>query len=95
MEYDLVIKNGNVIDVTDCSDLYKSWYKMDIGIKDDRIEKIGSINDLSKTKKIIDATNLVVSPGFIDIHSHSDAYLILNPKAESKIRQGVTTEVIG
>jgi len=94
IDYDLVIKNGNVIDVTDCSDLYKPWYKMDIGIKDDRIIKLGNI-DPSEAKKVIDATDLVVSPGFIDIHTHSDTYLLANPKAESKIRQGVTTEIIG
>jgi len=73
MKYDLVIKNGNVIDVIDHSDFYKPWYKI----------------------KVIDATDLVVSPGFIDVHTHSDTYLLANPKAESKIRQGVTTEVIG
>ena len=94
MKYDLLIKNGNVIDVTDNSDFYKPWHKMDIGIKGDRIVKLGRIK-LSEAEKKIDATDLVVSPGFIDIHSHSDTYLIINPKAESKIRQGVTTEVIG
>jgi len=94
MKYDLLIKNGNVIDVTDNSDFYKPWQKIDIGIKDDRIIKLGNIK-MSEVEKKIDATDLVVSPGFIDIHSHSDTYLIINPKAESKIRQGVTTEVIG
>ena len=94
IDYDLVVKNGNVIDVSDHTDLYKSWYKMDIGIKGDKIAKMGNI-DPSQAKQIIDATDLVVSPGFIDIHTHSDTYLLANPKAESKIRQGVTTEVIG
>jgi len=94
MKYDLLIKNGNVIDVLDNSDLYKPWRKMDVGIKGDRIVKLGNI-ELSEAKKKIDAKDFVVSPGFIDIHSHSDTYLIANPKAESKIRQGVTTEVIG
>ena len=94
MKYDLLIKNGNVIDVLDNSDFYKPWQKMDVGIKDDRIVKIGDL-EFSEAKETIDATNLVISPGFIDIHSHSDNYLIANPKAESKIRQGVTTEVIG
>lgn len=92
--YDLIIKNGNVIDLTDQSDFYKPWIKKDIGIKDDRIVKIGNI-DSSEGKKTIDATGLVISPGFIDIHTHSDTCLLLNPRAESKIRQGVTTEVIG
>jgi len=94
LKYDLLIKNGNVIDILDNADLYKPWYRLDVGIKDDRIVKIGII-DLSEAEKIIDANDLVVSPGFIDIHTHSDTYLFVNPKAESKIRQGVTTEVIG
>jgi len=94
LKYDLLIKNGNVIDILDNADLYKPWYRLDVGIKDDRIVKIGII-DLSEAEKIIDANDLVVSPGFIDIHTHSDTYLFANPRAESKIRQGVTTEVIG
>ena len=94
MKYDLLIKNGNVINLLDNSSSYRSWDKLDIGIKSDRIVKIGDLK-FSEAKETIDATNLVISPGFIDIHSHSDNYLIANPKAESKIRQGVTTEVIG
>jgi len=94
MKYDLLIKNGNIIDVLDNSVFYKPWYKSDIGIKDDRIVKIGNL-ELSEAKKTINAKNLVVAPGFIDIHSHSDVYFLANPKAESKIRQGVTTEVVG
>jgi len=46
-------------------------------------------------RRVIDARGRVVAPGFIDIHTHSDFFLPLNPRAESKIRQGVTTEVIG
>ena len=94
MKYDLIIKNGNVIDVTDCSDLYKPWTKMDIGIKGDQIIRIGKL-DSYECENLIDASDLAVSPGFIDIHTHSDTYLLANPKAESKIRQGVTTEIIG
>jgi len=94
MKYDLLIKNGNVIDVTDQADLYKPWYQMDIGIKGNRIIKTGKIGSV-EAKQVIDAKDLLVSPGFIDIHTHSDTYLLANPRAESKIRQGVTTEVIG
>ena len=94
MEYDLLIKNGNVIDVADGSDSYKPWKRMDVGIKNHKIAKMGFI-DSSDAKRTIDAENLMISPGFIDIHGHSDNYLIFNPKAESKVRQGVTTEVIG
>ena len=58
------------------------------------IENYGIIKEDSSIK-IIDAKNLKVTPGFIDIHSHTDTGLFINPKAESKIRQGVTTEVSG
>lgn len=94
MKYDLVIKNGNVIDLDECTDVYKPWKRLDIGIKDKRIINIGHI-DPSESSRVLDATNMIVSPGFIDIHSHSDTYLLANSKAESKISQGVTTEVIG
>jgi len=94
LKYDLLIKNGKVINVLDRSDLYKPWERMDIGIKGDRIIEIGYLNE-SESREVINAQDYIVSPGFIDIHSHSDTYLLINPKAESKIRQGVTTEVIG
>jgi len=85
---DIIIKEGSVVSGTG-----NPWYKADIGIKGDRISKIGIITD--EAEKIINASNLFVCPGFIDIHSHSDFSLLINPLAESKIRQGVTTEVIG
>jgi len=66
----------------------------DIGIKMDRIEAIGDLSG-HESHETIDARGLAVSPGFIDIHSHSDFSVLVNPKAESKVRQGVTTEVIG
>ncbi|GAG21244.1 unnamed protein product, partial [marine sediment metagenome] len=66
MKYDLLIKNGNVINLLDNSNSYRSWDKLDIGIKDDRIVKIGDL-EFSEAKETIDATNLVISPGFIDI----------------------------
>jgi len=65
-----------------------------VGIKDGRIVLIGKATDVS-AKTVIDAKGLKVVPGFIDIHSHTDADLIINPRAESKIRQGVTTEITG
>lgn len=55
---------------------------------------IGKIIEFN-AKTIIDAKGLKIVPGFIDIHSHTDADLIINPRAESKIRQGVTTEITG
>jgi N-acyl-D-amino-acid deacylase len=65
-----------------------------VGIKGERITAITSLQN-AKSKSIIDATDKIISPGFIDIHSHTDLELLANPKAESKIRQGVTTELSG
>src|ERR1700686_1157150 len=66
----------------------------DLAIAGGRIAAIGpSITD--GARKIIDAAGLAVAPGFIDIKTHSDFTLPINPKAESKVRQGVTTEIIG
>src|ERR1700688_4808792 len=66
----------------------------DVAITDGRIAAIGK-NLTGAARKTIDATGLAVTPGFIDIKTHSDFTLPINPKAESKVRQGVTTEIIG
>jgi len=86
--FDLIIKNGRILD-----GLGNPWYRGDIGIKEGVIKKIGDIKE--GAKRIIDTEGVIVCPGFIDMHSHSDFTLLVNPKAESKILQGVTTEVIG
>jgi len=89
-DFDILIKNGTVID-----GLSDKALKADVGIVGERIQAIG---DLSSTQAgtIIDALGKAVTPGFIDIHSHTDAIeLLINPKGESKIRQGVTLEVSG
>ncbi len=86
---DLLIKNGNVIDGSG-----SPAYISDIAVKNGKIEKIGALIDIN-CDKVIDASNQIVSPGFIDIHSHTDATIVINPKAESKIRQGITTEIVG
>lgn len=87
--FDLLIKNGHVIDGSG-----KKEFLADVGIKEGKIVEIGKLNS-ADAQNVIDAKGLKVAPGFIDIHSHTDTDLILNPKAESKIRQGVTTEVTG
>ena len=87
--FDVIIRDGKVIDGTG-----NPWFKADVGINGQRISGIGRLS-AEKALTLIDATGLVVSPGFIDMHSHSDLVLLVNPKAESKIRQGITTEVIG
>lgn len=87
--YDIIIKNGEILDGSGT----KSYFA-DIGIKDGHIKDICKcISD--SNSKIIDAKGYLVCPGFIDINSHSDFSFYANPKAESKIRQGVTTEIVG
>lgn len=86
---DLVISGGKIIDGSGAP-----WFRADLGIADGRIVSLGRLKG-QKSKKRIVANDLVVSPGFIDIHTHSDLTLLVNGRAESKIRQGVTTEVIG
>src|SRR5262249_17524827 len=88
-EYDLVITNGRVVDGTG-----NPWFHCDVGIKGDKIVAVGRIPE-GKAKRTIDAKGLVVAPGFIDMHSHSDDLLLEDGHAQSKIRQGVTTEVLG
>lgn len=87
--YDILIKNGEIIDGSG-----KASYCAQIGIKDGYIREI-SANIVCGAREIIDAKGYIVSPGFIDIDSHSDFSLYANPKAESKIRQGITTELVG
>lgn len=87
--YDVIIKNGDIIDGTGGKS-----FSADIGIISDKIRAIGDLK--SKTARtIIDATNKIISPGFIDIHTHTDIELLVDSNAESKIFQGVTTEVSG
>jgi N-acyl-D-amino-acid deacylase len=86
---DLLIKNGTVIDGSGAPS-----FKSDIVVKDGMIERIEPSLNVT-CKKELDASGKVVCPGFIDIHSHTDATILINPKAESKIRQGITTEIVG
>jgi len=87
-EYDLLIRHGKIVDGSG-----NPWFYGDVGIKGDRITRVGRIEQ--DATRVIDASGLVVAPGFIDIHSHSDWVLLEDGLAQSKIRQGVTTEVIG
>jgi len=89
LKFDLLVRRGYVLDGTG-----NPWFKADLGITDGRIETIGDLKGASAPTKI-EAKGLTVTPGFIDMHSHSDFYILLNPYGESKIFQGVTTEVIG
>jgi N-acyl-D-amino-acid deacylase len=87
--YDLTIRNGRILDGTG-----NPWLRADVGVRNGRIVKVGDLAD-AKAEITIDAKNMIVSPGFIDIHNHSDEELISIPKADTYIRQGVTTLFVG
>jgi len=89
MSYDIIIRNGKVITGSG-----GPWIYADIGIKDGVIVKIGYLGK-AMAEKVIDATGKFVTPGFIDMHNHSDHHILVYPTAESALMQGVTTIVIG
>ncbi|MCI0696220.1 D-aminoacylase [candidate division KSB1 bacterium] len=88
-KFDLLIIGGRVYDGSGRPGLIG-----DFGIKNGKVAALGDLKNKSATKKI-DAAGMAVAPGFIDFHSHSDEELLLGGEAQSKIRQGVTTEIIG
>ncbi len=86
---DIIIRNGTVVDGTG-----KPAYKADIAIEGDKIACIGELQNMRGLLEI-DAKGKFVTPGFIDSHTHSDQTIWGNPEAQSSVRQGVTTEIIG
>ena len=88
-KYDLIIAGGAVLDGEN-----HPAVNTDIGIRDGRIARIGPMGSASATERI-DARGLTVAPGFIDIHSHSDYSMLREPRGESMVRQGVTTQILG
>jgi N-acyl-D-amino-acid deacylase len=89
MAWDILIRGGTAIDGSG-----RPGEIADVAIADGRIARIGPAL-MGDAARVIDAAGLAVTPGFIDIKTHSDFTLPINPKAESKVRQGVTTEIIG
>lgn len=87
-QVDILIKNGHVVDGTG-----GSWFHADVAITGDRIVYVGRAP--VRAKRVIDAVGKVVSPGFIDMHSHSEFGLSLDGRGLSKVTQGITTEVMG
>lgn len=87
--YDLVIRNGRVVDGSG-----NPWFHGDVAVRGDRVVAVGRI-PTATAKREIDAKGLIVAPGFIDMHSHSDFVLFEDGDAQSKIWQGVTTDVLG
>jgi N-acyl-D-amino-acid deacylase len=88
-QYDLVIANGTVMDGSGAE-----GKRADVGVRAGKIAAIGDLHD-ARAKRTVDASGLIVAPGFIDIHNHSDNTLLAEPKCESMVRQGVTTMVLG
>lgn len=88
-DFDLLIIGGLIYDGSG-----QPGFPTDLGIKNGRIIALGELKDRSAKRKI-DAIGLAVAPGFIDFHSHSDDELLLGGESQSKIRQGVTTEILG
>jgi len=87
--YDLAIINGMIYDGEGHEPL-----RADLGIRSNKITRIGKLES-GECSNILDARGRAVTPGFIDVHTHTDLSLLINPKAESKIRQGVTLEIGG
>lgn len=89
LKLDILIKNGWVIDGTG-----NPMYPADIAIRGDHIVDVGNLCN-AQANRVIDATGRLVCPGFIDAHSHTDKTILANPTAQSSIRQGITTEIVG
>ena len=87
--FDVLIHGGTIIDGSGVT-----RFKSDLGIIGDKIESIGNL-DNQQGKRIINATGLIVAPGFIDAHAHHDGVLLIDPQHASGLRQGVTTEILG
>ena len=86
--YDLIIRNARVVDGTGAP-----WYRADVAVEGGRIAAIGKLE--GEARETVDAEDHYLAPGFIDIHSHSDDSILACPSAESRILQGITTEIAG
>ena len=86
--FDLIIRNANLVDGTGAP-----GYSADIAVQEGRIAVIGRVD--GDADEVVDAAGKVATPGFIDLHCHSDGSFLLDPLADSKIRQGVTLELMG
>jgi N-acyl-D-amino-acid deacylase len=88
MTFDIIVRGGRVLDGAG-----NPWFLADVGIHGDRIEAVGSLNG-ADAARIIDAAGLMVAPGFIDTHTHSDLMVFVDPRLEPKVRQGITTDLL-
>jgi len=88
-QYDLIIRNGRIVDGTG-----NPWYQADLAIKDSKIAAIGQLTN-AQASKVIDARRQIVAPGFIDVHTHIEGSIQELPQAENFIYDGVTTLITG
>jgi N-acyl-D-amino-acid deacylase len=88
-DFDVILAGGRIVDGTGAP-----WFRGDVGIKGDRIQEIGNLS-ASSARRRIDASGLVIAPGFIDMLGQSEFSVLVDNRAASKITQGVTTEVTG
>lgn len=88
-DYDIIIRHGRILDGTG-----NPWVSGDIGIRDDRIAAIGNLSG-ANARQTIDASGLMVSPGFIDMLGQSEISLLVDNRSLSKLSQGITTEITG
>jgi PBP4 family serine-type D-alanyl-D-alanine carboxypeptidase len=88
-DYDVVIRNGRIVDGSG-----NPWVSGDVAIRGNRVAAVGKV-DRKRAKRVIDATGLVVSPGFIDMLGQSEASLLIDNRSLSKLSQGITTEITG
>lgn len=88
-DFDVLLVDGAVVDGSGAAPR-----RADVGVRGGAIAAVGDLARAS-ARRVLDCAGLCVAPGFIDVHSHSDVYALVRPDAPSKIRQGVTTEIVG
>lgn len=87
--FDLIVAGGTVVDGSG-----NPGYPADVGVTGETIEAIGNLSR-AETRRVIDASGMIVSPGFIDTHTHSEGALLTDPQHACGLRQGITTEFLG
>jgi N-acyl-D-amino-acid deacylase len=89
LKFDILFEGGHVVDGSG-----NTWFRADVGVVGDKIVAVGDLRGVTAERKV-NAKGHIVAPGFMDIHSHSDIPLLIDPRVESKVYQGITVEVVG